>query len=240
MSESWERAQEAVLPEWIQAVESTVTLQELATGRNVLDIHAGDCCSAPPPPYPRWLQQGTGGGEVTKRDEKKLETRVGTALLMTDKVSDVPTGYRYWTTKRHGEVCLRHEPSCVREASITEHDVVLGKAIKQANYIGSAPSTDRPRLSYVEHHEECRLAFLGTQRAPRSARFPLLRLRTTPLGTAPSLLRLRAISSLGSVAGVRPGAASNTSRFPREAQVTALGVGEQQRQPGPPLPQGSQ
>lgn len=113
----------------------------------------------------------------------------------------MPTGYRYWTTKRHGEVCLRHEPSCVREASITEHDVVLGKAIKQANYIGSAPSTDRPRLSYVEHHEECRLAFLGTQRAPRSARFPLLRLRTTPLGTAPSLLRLRAISSLGSVAG---------------------------------------
>lgn len=75
-----------MLPEWIQAVESTVTLQELATGRNVLDIHAGDCCSAPPPPYPRWLQQGAGGGEVTKREEKKLETRVGTALLMTDKV----------------------------------------------------------------------------------------------------------------------------------------------------------
>ncbi|KAI4541563.1 hypothetical protein MG293_008705 [Ovis ammon polii] len=116
-------------------------------------------------------------------------------------ISGGELGYRYWTTKRHGEVCLRHEPSCVREASITEHDVVLGKAIKQADYIGSAPSTDRPRLSYVEHHEECRLAFLGTQRAPRSARFPLLRLRTTPLGTAPSLLRLRAISSLGSVAG---------------------------------------
>lgn len=77
------QAQEAVLPEWIQAVESTVTLQELATGRNVLDIHAGDCCS---PPHPRWLQQGAGGGEVTKRDEKKLETRVGTTLLMTDKV----------------------------------------------------------------------------------------------------------------------------------------------------------
>ena len=92
----------------------------------------------------------------------------------------MPTGYRYWTTKRHGEVCLRHEPSCIREASITEHDVVLGKAIKQANYIGSAPSTDRPRLSYVEYHEERHLAFLRTQRAPRSARFPLPRLRTTP------------------------------------------------------------
>ena len=39
------QAQEAVLPGWIQAVESTVTLQELAIGRNVLDIHAGDCCS---------------------------------------------------------------------------------------------------------------------------------------------------------------------------------------------------
>ena len=42
--------------------------------------------AAPPPPRLRWLQQGAGGGEVTKTDEKKLETRVGTTLLMTDKV----------------------------------------------------------------------------------------------------------------------------------------------------------
>ncbi|MXQ83908.1 hypothetical protein E5288_WYG002592 [Bos mutus] len=72
----------------------------------------------------------TAGGrrwEVTKTDEKKLETRVGTAPLMTDKVK-MP-GYSYWTTKWHGEEHLRHEPSFVREASITEHDTVLGKAI---------------------------------------------------------------------------------------------------------------
>lgn len=37
-----------ICPEWIQAVESTVTLQELATGRNVLTFMLETVAPLPP------------------------------------------------------------------------------------------------------------------------------------------------------------------------------------------------
>ncbi|XP_053442000.1 long-chain-fatty-acid--CoA ligase ACSBG2-like [Nycticebus coucang] len=82
------------------------------------------------------------------------------------------TGSSYWTTQSHGEVRLRQdENSFTEKAPLTIHDMIMGTAIKYANYIalGSKYKDNWHLLTYIEYYEECRRAakaFLKVQRAP--------------------------------------------------------------------------
>uniref|UniRef100_A0A667HV50 long-chain-fatty-acid--CoA ligase n=1 Tax=Lynx canadensis TaxID=61383 RepID=A0A667HV50_LYNCA len=105
---------------------------------------------------------------VTKADKKKLETEVGTprpcplsptwGLLAPGP--RLPTGPRYWTSRRDGEVHLRQEDAFASQAPVTVHDMVMNTAIKYANYIalGSKHRTGWHLLTYIEYYEECRRA----------------------------------------------------------------------------------
>ncbi|XP_049495688.1 long-chain-fatty-acid--CoA ligase ACSBG2-like isoform X1 [Panthera uncia] len=80
-------------------------------------------------------------------------------------------GPRYWTSRRDGEVHLRHEDAFASQAPVTVHDMVMNTAIKYANYIalGSKHKTGWHLLTYIEYYEECRRAAkaflkLGLQR----------------------------------------------------------------------------
>uniref|UniRef100_A0A667HC45 long-chain-fatty-acid--CoA ligase n=1 Tax=Lynx canadensis TaxID=61383 RepID=A0A667HC45_LYNCA len=72
----------------------------------------------------------------------------------------LPTGPRYWTSRRDGEVHLRQEDAFASQAPVTVHDMVMNTAIKYANYIalGSKHRTGWHLLTYIEYYEECRRA----------------------------------------------------------------------------------
>uniref|UniRef100_A0A8C0L471 Uncharacterized protein n=1 Tax=Canis lupus dingo TaxID=286419 RepID=A0A8C0L471_CANLU len=72
----------------------------------------------------------------------------------------LPTGFRYWTSKRDGEVALRQEDAFTSQPPVTVHDMVMNTAIKYANCIalGSKHRNGWHLLTYVEYYEECRRA----------------------------------------------------------------------------------
>ncbi|CAK7292685.1 Long-chain-fatty-acid--CoA ligase ACSBG2 [Vulpes lagopus] len=69
-------------------------------------------------------------------------------------------GFRYWTSKRDGEVALRQEGAFTCQPPVTVHDMVMNTAIKYANCIalGSKHRNGWHLLTYVEYYEECRRA----------------------------------------------------------------------------------
>ncbi|XP_025312969.1 long-chain-fatty-acid--CoA ligase ACSBG2-like isoform X1 [Canis lupus familiaris] len=69
-------------------------------------------------------------------------------------------GFRYWTSKRDGEVALRQEDAFTSQPPVTVHDMVMNTAIKYANCIalGSKHRNGWHLLTYVEYYEECRRA----------------------------------------------------------------------------------
>ncbi|XP_072643747.1 long-chain-fatty-acid--CoA ligase ACSBG2-like isoform X2 [Canis lupus baileyi] len=74
--------------------------------------------------------------------------------------SPTDTGFRYWTSKRDGEVALRQEDAFTSQPPVTVHDMVMNTAIKYANCIalGSKHRNGWHLLTYVEYYEECRRA----------------------------------------------------------------------------------
>lgn len=83
-----------------------------------------------------------------------------------------PTGHRYWTTKRDGEVRLRQDDSFPYETPLTVHDMVMGTATKYANYIalGSKHRHGWHLLTYIELYEECRRAAKAFLQVPARLR----------------------------------------------------------------------
>lgn len=82
----------------------------------------------------------------------------------------LPTGPRYWTSRRDGEVHLRQEDAFASQAPVTVHDMVMNTAIKYANYIalGSKHRTGWHLLTYIEYYEECRRAAKAFLKVPRA------------------------------------------------------------------------
>ncbi|XP_004688923.1 PREDICTED: long-chain-fatty-acid--CoA ligase ACSBG2-like [Condylura cristata] len=77
------------------------------------------------------------------------------------RASPRPTGQRYWTTRRDGEVRLHHEKSSLANSTpITVHEMVRSTAMQYANYIalGSKHGNSWHLLTYIEYYEQCRRA----------------------------------------------------------------------------------